>query len=230
MAWDPVAQIARWTQDVGLPYEGGTLVTAGNLVFQGTTDGHFNAYRADTGERVYSFHAGSGILGAPSTVKIDGRQLILVAAGSGTTSAVGFAQKLSGTAPGPARLLAFAIDGRTKLPPLPPGRDPIPLPPAAEPNAAPAKEGNTVWDANGCELCHGFKAVDGLGSVPDLRRIPAPHYDVFSQIIRGGLFKATGMPVFADSIREEDLAALKAYLIGEAWKGYRAEQASKPQP
>ena len=140
------------------------------------------------------------------------------------------AQKLSGTAPGPARVLAFAIDGRTKLPPLPPGRDPIPLPPAAEPNAAPAKEGNTVWDANGCELCHGFKAVDGLGSVPDLRRIPAPHYDVFSQIIRGGLFKATGMPVFADSIREEDLAALKAYLIGEAWKGYRAEQASKPQP
>jgi quinohemoprotein ethanol dehydrogenase len=228
VAWDPVAQIARWTQDVGLPYEGGTLATAGNLVFQGTTDGHFNAYRADTGERVYSFYAGSGILGAPSTVEIDGRQIILVAAGSGTTSAVGFAQKFSGTAPGPARLLAFAIDGRIRLPPLPPGRDPIPLPPAAEPDAALAKEGKAIWDANGCELCHGFKAVGGLGSVPDLRRIPAPHYDVFSQIIRGGLFKATGMPIFADSIREDDLAALKAYLIGEAWKGYRADQAAKP--
>ena len=44
LAWDPVKQEARWTHDVGLPYEGGTLSSAGNLVFQGTTDGYFNVY------------------------------------------------------------------------------------------------------------------------------------------------------------------------------------------
>jgi quinohemoprotein ethanol dehydrogenase len=139
---------------------------------------------------------------------------------------VGFAQRFSAQASGPARLLAFSLDGRAVLPPLPAKREPIREPPAAEPEPALALQGKAIWDANGCELCHGFQVVGGMGSVPDLRRISAPHYEVFSLIVRGGLFKATGMPIFADSIREEDLPALKAYLIGEAWKGYRADQAA----
>jgi mono/diheme cytochrome c family protein len=31
------------------------------------------------------------------------------------------------------------------------------------------------------------------------------------------------MPVFADAIREDELPALKAYIINEAWKNYRAQ-------
>jgi hypothetical protein len=31
------------------------------------------------------------------------------------------------------------------------------------------------------------------------------------------------MPVFADTIREDELPALKAYIINEAWKHYRAQ-------
>lgn len=230
VAWDPVRQVARWRRDIGLPYEGGTLATAGNLVFQGTTDGHFNAYRADSGERLLSYYAGSGILGAPSTVEIAGEQFVIVAAGSGTTSAAGFATRFSAKAPGPPRLLAFSLKGHASLPPLPPPAVPIPMPP--EPESAPVliAAGKAVWDANGCELCHGFRVVGGLGSVPDLRRVPASRYEVFSLTVRGGLYKATGMPVFADSIREEDLPALKAYLLSEAWKGYREEHRLPTKP
>ena len=43
MAWDPVKQKAGWTEEQISPWNGGTLTTAGNLVFQGTADGRFVA-------------------------------------------------------------------------------------------------------------------------------------------------------------------------------------------
>jgi len=35
------------------PWNGGTLTTAGNLVFQGTADGRFIAYNATSGEKLW---------------------------------------------------------------------------------------------------------------------------------------------------------------------------------
>ena len=43
VAWDPVQQKAAWTVQRPGPWNGGTLATAGNLVFEGTADGHFEA-------------------------------------------------------------------------------------------------------------------------------------------------------------------------------------------
>src|SRR3546814_10534666 len=51
IAWDPVKQKPVWTQDYVTVWNGGTLATAGGLVFQGTADGRFVAYAADTGKR-----------------------------------------------------------------------------------------------------------------------------------------------------------------------------------
>ena len=53
IAWDPVQQKAAWKQPYISAGNGGTLATAGNLVFQGTADGRVVAYRADTGEQLW---------------------------------------------------------------------------------------------------------------------------------------------------------------------------------
>ena len=228
MAWDPVNQQARWTREIGPPYEGGTLATAGNLVFQGTTTGYFNAYRADTGKTLWSFFASSGILGAPSTVQIDGQQVVLVAAGSGSTAATNFAKKFSGDIAGPARLLAFSLTGTAELPKYTRTLESFPEPPVAPAELALVAQGKGIWDANGCELCHGFQVIGGLGSVTDLRQLNSARLELFSQFVRGGLLKDAGMPVFADSIREDELPALKAYIMSQAWKEYRASQHTRP--
>jgi quinohemoprotein ethanol dehydrogenase len=227
LAWDPLNQEARWRQDIGKPYQGGTLTTAGNLVFQGTTSGQFNAFRADTGEKLWSYFAGSSILGGPSTATSGGEQLIVVAAGPGSTSSVGFAPAFADQANGPPRLLAFSLSGTAKLPPLlEPGAETLLLrPPAPPPDEKLARQGKTIWDLNGCELCHGFAVQGGLGSLPDLRRLDAARFERVSQVVRGGLLKASGMPVFADAIREADIPALKAYLLQQAWHGYNAQTA-----
>ena len=228
LAWDPVRQQTRWQRDVGPPVEAGILSTAGNLVFQGTSAGYFNAHRADTGDKLWSFPAGSGILAAASTVEIDGSQLILVAAGSGTTSWLGLtSSKLSGKAAGPTRLLAFSLNGTAHLPASNRRPEPFPKPPAPEADAAAAKQGENIFNGRGCTYCHGVEMDVGAGSVPDLRRINAATYALFSQIVRGGLYKDAGMPVFADALSEDEVPALKAYIINEAWKNYRAQSAAR---
>ena len=54
LAWDPVARKPKWTVEYGAYWNGGTLATAGNLVFQGTAAGDFIAYNATTGEKLWS--------------------------------------------------------------------------------------------------------------------------------------------------------------------------------
>jgi quinohemoprotein ethanol dehydrogenase len=66
VAWDPVAQVARWTVDHPVLMGGGVLATAGNLVFQGRSDGMLVAYRATDGAKLWQFDAGTGIMAPPS--------------------------------------------------------------------------------------------------------------------------------------------------------------------
>ena len=53
LAWDVVNQKEVWRVKHPTFWNGGTLVTAGNLVFQGLGDGTFNAWSADKGEKVW---------------------------------------------------------------------------------------------------------------------------------------------------------------------------------
>ena len=53
VAWDPVKQAEAWNVEHVSPWNGGTLATAGNLVFQGLADGRFAAFNAKTGEKLW---------------------------------------------------------------------------------------------------------------------------------------------------------------------------------
>jgi quinohemoprotein ethanol dehydrogenase len=75
VAWDPVAQKARWTVKYPGPTNGGTLVTAGNLVFQGTAGGEFRAYTADAGKQLWSFPTQTGCYCRPDHLFGQGRAI-----------------------------------------------------------------------------------------------------------------------------------------------------------
>ena len=111
LAWDPVARKPRWTVEYGNYWNGGTLATAGNLVFQGTASGDFYAYRATDGQKLWSSWAGTGIVAPPITYMIDGRQYVSVMAGWGGA----FSKKARSY----GRLLTFAIGGTAALPSRP---------------------------------------------------------------------------------------------------------------
>jgi PQQ-dependent dehydrogenase (methanol/ethanol family) len=70
-----------WQVKTDQPMIGGALATAGNLVFTGEGNGHFNAYDARTGKVLWSFTGGAGCNAPPVTYSLDGKQYIAVACG-----------------------------------------------------------------------------------------------------------------------------------------------------
>src|SRR6202008_4361213 len=111
LAWDPVAQTARWRVPHAFPGNGGVLATAGNLVFQGTVEGERAAYRADTGEKVWSFQGHDAIIAPPIAYEIAGEQYIAVMAGYGGSNGVSSPFPGSAAVAPNGQLLAFKLGG-----------------------------------------------------------------------------------------------------------------------
>ncbi|MDO6460367.1 PQQ-dependent methanol/ethanol family dehydrogenase [Granulosicoccaceae sp. 1_MG-2023] len=82
-AMDPITGKEVWRYTNYAPLWGGTMNTAGNLVFFGTPEGYLKALDAKTGELKYEFNTGSGIVGTPITWEMDGEQYVAVASGWG---------------------------------------------------------------------------------------------------------------------------------------------------
>src|SRR5712672_2934658 len=122
LAWNPLTQKPAWRIPMKAIWNGGTATTAGNLVFEGHADGRFAAYAADTGAPLWTFDAQTGIVGAPITYKVAGRQYVSVLTGyGGAGAALGSLSAQFGwdARTQPRRLLTFALDSRATLPPVP---------------------------------------------------------------------------------------------------------------
>ena len=82
VAWNPVTQKEAWRGPANSAAgynQGGTLTTAGNLVFASVT-GCLLAFKADTGEQVLGLATGlPASPGPPMTFMLDGKQYIAVA-------------------------------------------------------------------------------------------------------------------------------------------------------
>jgi alcohol dehydrogenase (cytochrome c) len=63
------------------PQTGGLLSTAGGLVFGGDMDTFF-ALDANTGAELWQFHPGGKVASAPITFEYEGRQYVLMSAGT----------------------------------------------------------------------------------------------------------------------------------------------------
>ena len=74
----------KWQKKTPQPMMGGTLATAGGLVFTGEGNGWFRAYDAENGDELWSFFAGAGVNAPPASYEVDGKQYIVVGAGGNT--------------------------------------------------------------------------------------------------------------------------------------------------
>src|ERR1019366_6001871 len=120
VAWDPIANKEVWRAELGHPWNGGVVSTAGNLVFQGTGMGEFVAYRADTGERLWSADTQAGVLAAPISYEVDGDQYVAIEVGWGGAFglAAGELARDSHIASNLPRILVYKLGGSAALPAL----------------------------------------------------------------------------------------------------------------
>lgn len=83
-AWDPVARKLVWRINENFPVWSGALATAGNVVFYGTMEGWFKAIDARSGQELWKFKTGSGIIGQPISYRgPDGTQYVAILSGVG---------------------------------------------------------------------------------------------------------------------------------------------------
>jgi alcohol dehydrogenase (cytochrome c)/quinohemoprotein ethanol dehydrogenase len=229
-AWDPVNQKEVWRvpiADSGLGGPaggaGGALATAGGLVFSGNSvKDEFAAYRADTGEKLWSFPAQTGVLAGPSTFEIDGEQYVAVVAGF----------RVSGNywAPNHSRLLVFKQGGTAALPAAQPVPAPVLNPPPAFGTAQVVAHGQQLY-GRFCSTCHGLDGTS-RGMFPDLRYAGAiSSAAAFKAIVVDGALKANGMVSFKEALAQDgDPEAIRAYLVSRAIAAKNAPPPSAGPP
>ncbi len=214
-AWNPVSRREVWRGPVEQKGSGGVLVTAGNLVFQGTIGTTFVAYRADTGEKVWEMPVQQVPIAAPIAYEVDGEQYIAVNAGWGGGLAHVERSNYSQLFLSKPRLLVFKLGGTARLPPLPPESMQVPElspPPPLTGTPAQVALGERLYGEN-CALCHGTAA---RGGVKDLRHMTPATHAAFLDIVLGGTRAASGMASFADTLSREQAEAIHHYLISRA--------------
>ena len=227
VAWDPVNQKEVWRVQFDQPWNGGTLATAGNVVFQGNSMGEFAAYRATNGQKLWSAQTQAGVLAAPITYEIDGEQYVAIEVGWGGAFglAAGELARDSHIASNIPRVLAYKLGGTAKLPLLAESLTAKLDPPPEIGDEATWTAGKLAYHTY-CSVCHGDAAVSG-GVLPDLRlsalnRDPA----AWEQVVRGGARQARGMVSFAEVLSPADGEKIRAYVIHRAHEDKSLEQAA----
>ena len=211
IAWDPVNQKEVWRQEHVSPWNGGTLTTAGNLVFQGTADGRFVAYNAQDGKKLWESPTGTGVVAAPITYEVDGKQYVSIAVGWGGVYGITYRHT---DRQGPGTVYTFAVGGKAPLPEFAKYRLDSLLQ-GVKYNPAHVKEGTALYVSN-CVFCHGVPGVDRGGNIPNLAYIGAPFIENLDKFVFKGPANDRGMPDFTGKLSAEDVEKIKAFIQGTA--------------
>ena len=211
MAWDPVKQQAAWQAEHVSPWNGGTLTTAGNLVFQGTADGRFLAFDATTGARLWETPTGTGVVAGPVTYMVDGKQYVSVAVGWGGVYGV---MNRATDREGPGTVYTFALGGTAKAPDFV-AYQMGGLLKGVKYDPAHVKEGTLLYVSN-CVFCHGVPGVDRGGNIKNLGYSSTEAIESLEKFVFKGPTTAVGMPDFTGKLTAEQVEKIKAFIQGTA--------------
>lgn len=228
VAWDPVKGEPAWMVPFPQAFNGGTLSTDGGLVFQGNKAGEFVAYDATNGNRVWSSKLSGDASAAPMTYEIDGEQYVSVLSGWGSTSNLIYGVALDKPVSAePGRVITFKLGGTAEMP------NPLEYNVVETPKAALAGDAGS-WQlgmqrfAENCMFCHGAYAI-GSGVLPDLRwSAMAATEQSWQAIVRDGALTDSGMIAFGDRLSDEEIEAIRTYVLRQAWLAVENGHAEAP--
>lgn len=214
LAWDPIKQKTAWEFPHAGMGNGGTLSTAGNLVFQGTADGYVAAFAADSGKQLWKQKVATGTVAGPVTYSVKGQQYVTFASGWGGAFPITFGALAQFAKVQPhSRIYTFKIGGKAPMPVVKYKPLPVPEPPAMVASDEVVNKGRELYATN-CGVCHGLSAFGG-GALPDLRYLTGEKHKIFAAFVYG-LSSAKGMPSFTGKLDPDQTELIHSYLIKRA--------------
>ncbi|MEE9396603.1 MAG: PQQ-dependent dehydrogenase, methanol/ethanol family [Methylococcales bacterium] len=235
-AIEPLTGKTKWQFPTDVPMNGGTLSTAGQLVFTGAQTGEFYAFDAENGDKLWQFKTGSGIIAPPITYSLDGKQYVVVASGLGGAYALIIGDERLANVNQGGSIWAFALmdqeGGQEFVAPKMKAAAPVELSKPAVPAAPVTTEDGTasqestetlpVNDARAkqissgdnlyhalCSHCHGANMKSSGAAAFDLRNYPADEKERFFNSVLNG---KGNMPAWAGKIEENELEDVFVYV------------------
>ena len=205
IAWNPVKQKEEWSVWQKSSWNAGVLTT-GDLIFQGNAEGEFNAYDAESGEKIWSFPLKTGIIASPVTYEVDGVQYVSILVGWGGVFGIWskFTDQIN-----PGTLYTFALGKSEPMPEFPdvPEQELVDL--EFDATVEQIQNGGRLFGQY-CGKCHGGGIIPGLiYSRPEI-------FESFQQIVGEGILLGLGMPNFGDRLNESEISDIKNYILSQA--------------
>ncbi|MBT5483616.1 MAG: PQQ-dependent dehydrogenase, methanol/ethanol family, partial [Gammaproteobacteria bacterium] len=178
-------------------------------------------YDTQFGDKLWAFDTQTGMVAAPITYELDGKQYI--------AASVGINQAGNYFAPNYSRLLVFTQGGDAQLPePLtytPRELNPPELLASAEVVAAGGESYGQY-----CSVCHGIGGQQRGANFPNLMVSPMLHSEeAFKQVVIDGIRADKGMVSFADQLSDEDSEAIRWFIVAQAIEALNATPLAPPE-
>lgn len=215
VAWDPIAQEARWTHSHDHSAASGLLATASDLIFQPGANCEFAAYDAANGDKLWSTGTQMGTIAGPITYEVEGEQYIAFASGWGGSAGLYTTVPCAdGRRATTGRILAYKLDGQASLPQAPLMATPHLPPDRLDVDLAVLNEGELLYSRH-CGFCHSL-ADAPAGVLPNLTQSSAEAHAAWDAIVLGGARRDRGMVSFAHLLSTEQSQAVRAWVIDTA--------------
>ena len=209
-AIDPLTGEVVWSVERATPYNGGTLATAGGLVFHGDAAGQLAAYDADDGSTRWEYDTQGSTPASPITYEIEGEQYLAVLVGRAWRR-----EESDG------RMMVFKLGAEGEMT-RELGEAEIPQPPPLTVGEEDVARGEALYNRT-CVGCHGIGGVATINA--DLRMMSEETHERFQDIVRGGVLADKGMLSFAAAVTEDEAELIRQYVISQALKARAAPPA-----
>jgi quinohemoprotein ethanol dehydrogenase len=208
LAWDPVNQREVWHYPHKNLWNGGVLTTAGDLVFQGGSDGVFRAFDAIDGKLLWQTNLETGIIAAPISFAVRDTQYISIAVGWGGALGKGtkYTSKLN-----PGTVYTFALNRKAAMPIFPEKAQKSLITMQVTATRQQINHGENLF-IQYCALCHGDVGGGG-GVIPDLGYSSEATHSIFKKIVLEGLLESRGMPNFSKKLTEDQVSDIQRYIL-----------------
>jgi quinohemoprotein ethanol dehydrogenase len=210
IAWNPIERKEVWRVAQKHDWNGGVLATASDLVFEGDAEGNFTAFDGSSGKELWKANVGGGVIAAPVTYLVDGKQYVSIVVGWG--GGYGIKKKFAPLQPG--RVFTFVLGGNKPNPQFAPAV--VKTIPDIKFTASKAEiaQGAELFDRF-CATCHVVNDGGG-GLAPDLAYASEATHQNFVSIVHQGAYLPLGMPKFGDRLSENEVKNIQKYILTKA--------------